>query len=266
MTETPESIPTSTPTATTAVIRPPGPSPIRIAIVGAGLVAILAGAAMTMAANRPAGAVVPTAPGTASVLANGLDDAMMALGERGPGHGMLGGGITITAINGSSLSLKTADGWTRTIAVTSDTKITKSGATIAVGDLKVGDEIQFEQTRKDDGTYTIDAIAVVLPHLGGEVTAVSGSTITVSQPDGTSATIKVTSDTTYRVGTNESAALSDVKVGMFVHAEGTKNADGSLTASAVVAMAAGTDGFGPGHHGDHGWPNDNDSGNGSTNG
>ena len=55
-------------------------------------------------------------------------------GFGGPGFGRGGfgfGGITITAIDGSNLSLKTEDGWTRTIAVTSDTAVTRAGKTIA---------------------------------------------------------------------------------------------------------------------------------------
>ena len=54
--------------------------------------------------------------------------------------------------------------------------------------------IGFRQTLEDDGSWTIDAIAVILPHVGGEVTAVDGSTITVEQRDGTSATITIGGD------------------------------------------------------------------------
>ena len=43
----------------------------------------------------------------------------------------------------SFLSLKTADGWTRTITADSSTPITKGGQTIALGDLKVGDQVAF---------------------------------------------------------------------------------------------------------------------------
>jgi hypothetical protein len=56
--------------------------------------------------------------------------------------------ITVTAISGNSISLKTADGWTRTITVDSGTTYSKSGDTIALGDIKVGDEIAFRQTRE----------------------------------------------------------------------------------------------------------------------
>ena len=78
--------------------------------------------------------------------------------------------ITISAIDGSNLSLKTDDGWTRTIAVGSSTTISKGGQTIAVGDLKVGDQIVFGESKATDGSYTITAIKVVLPVVGGQVT------------------------------------------------------------------------------------------------
>ena len=67
------------------------------------------------------------------------------------------GPITIRAINGSQVSLATEDGWSRTIAVTPTTVITKGGQPIAVSDLAVGDRIRFHQTRNADGTYTVNA-------------------------------------------------------------------------------------------------------------
>ncbi len=160
------------------------------------------------------------------------------------------GGITVTAISSSNISLETVDGWSRTITVDADTTYSRSGDEIALGDLAVGDEIAFRQTLEDDGSWTIDAIAVIPPHVGGEVTAVDGSTITVEQRDGTSATITVTDATEYQVN-GDDATLADVEVGMKLVAEGTENADGSLTASEV--RAADPDGFrGPGGHGGRG--------------
>ena len=237
-----------------------GPSPIRIAIVAAGLVAILGGAAITLAENQaaaPDSAGLTTASTDSGIVLN-LDGNVFEFGGPGFGHGGFHD-ITITAISGSNLSLKTADGWTRTIAVTSDTTFEKAGETIALADLEVGDQVHFKQTKQDDGTYTIDAVVVVLPHIGGQVTAISGSTITVEQRDGTSATIKVTSDTTYRVGDDTSAALSDIAVGDFVVGEGTENSDGSLTAARVVSLPDGPfRHHGPGLPGDK--PTDDPSG------
>ena len=169
-------------------------------------------------------------------------------GFGGRGGGFMFGGITVTAISGNDISLETEDGWTRTITVDDETEYSKSGDEIGLADLAVGDRIGFRQTLQDDGTWTIDAIAVILPHVGGEVTAVDGSTITVEGRDGTTSTITVNGDTTYQVN-GDDATLADVEVGMVLIAEGTENADGSLAATEV--KAADPDDFfgGPGRHG-----------------
>jgi Domain of unknown function (DUF5666) len=233
-----------------------GPAPLaRIGLVGAAAAALVAvgilaaGATATPAGTLAAGSDTSGTAGSVHVFDN-RGPGFGGPGFGGPGFGGIrgpGGGITITAISGSNLSLKTADGWTRTIAVDSGTTYSESGNTIALSDLAVGDEIRFQQTHEAGGTYSIDAIAVILPHVGGTVTAASGSTITVDQPDGTSATIKVTADTTYRVSGTAGAALSDIQVGMVLVAEGTHNSDGSLTATAVRAGNPGD--MGPGRHG-----------------
>lgn len=211
----------------------------RIGLVGAAAAAIVAvGILVAGATASPTGTLaVGNGNGNAGAMtlpAAGFPDRdRMGPGfGRGPGFG----GITISAVSGSNLALTTGDGWTRTITVDSGTTYTKSGASITLSDLKVGDQIGFRQTREDDGTFTIDGIVVILPHAGGEVTAISGSTITVKHRDDTTATIKATSATDYMVGGDESASLSDVKVGMHLVAEGTRNADGSLTATRVRAV------------------------------
>jgi hypothetical protein len=202
-------------------------------------------------ASAPAGGRVPRGPLSAFGLPFG----------GGPGLGGLGGfglgGITITGVDRSNVSLKTDDGWTRTIAVTADTKITKGGATIKVGDLAVGDHVRIAQTRASDGTYTVNAIIVVLPSLAGQVSAIDGNTMTLTQPGGTTATIHVDSSTTYQVN-GAPGALADIKVGSFIVAEGTQRADDSLDAAVVRSGFGGRGvpggpGFGPsfggGRHG-----------------
>jgi uncharacterized protein DUF5666 len=232
--------------------------PIRIGIVAGLAVLVVIGAVAGMGAS-------PATSPSAAVQGN-LAAAVPAAGtlEAVPLDGGLRGGfgrggfrdITISAINGSSLSLETADGWTRTIAVGSSTTITKAGATIALGDLAVGDQIGFSQEQAADGSFTITAIKVVLPAIGGEVTAVAGDTITVTGRDGTTGTIHVDGDTTYEVDGTTGQALSDVEVGDFLIAEGALRADGSLDADTVHSgLRSGRDGFGPGRG--H-WDNDAD--------
>jgi hypothetical protein len=246
--------------------RKPGPNgsggagrpstPVRIGIVAGTALLVVLGAAVAMGAS-PAPSTAPgasAAPGaTAAPGTTDLDND----GNKGfddHGFGMRGGDggfhdITIASISGSNLALKTADGWTRTITPTSTTTITKAGATITVSDLEVGDQIAFSQTKQTDGTYTIDAIRVILPSVGGQVSAVSGNTITVTQRDGTSATIHVDSTTTYQVEGVTTATLSDIKVGNFVMAQGELRTDGSLDASQVASGFRGGPGRGGHGHG-----------------
>jgi hypothetical protein len=207
--------------------------PVRAGIVAGTAALVIVGAVAAMGASPS-----PSAPGGDANLLGAavpevfVDEMPFASGLRG---GFARGGfhdITISAISGSNLSLETADGWTRTITVGDSTTLTEAGETITLGDLAVGDKIAFAQERQTDGSYSITAIKVVLPTIGGEVTAVSGSTITVTGKDGTTGTIHVDTDTTYEVD-GDAAALADVTVGSFVVAEGTLRADGSLDADRI---------------------------------
>ena len=127
-----------------------------------------------------------------------------------------------------------------------------------MGDLAVGDQVVFSQAKQADGTYTITAIRVILPSVGGQVTAIDGNTLTVTQRDGTTATIHVDSSTTYQVEGVTAPTLSDIKVGAFVMAEGTLRTDGSLDADVVGSGFHGGPGMGGHGGGPHGGP-DNDA-------
>jgi hypothetical protein len=232
-------------------------------VVGAVALAVVGVVAAMGASPSPATGADPSAapaasPNPAASTAPGTTDPQHGMrgwggfGMQGPGRdGSVGPGgfrdITITAINGSDISLKTDDGWTRTMTVGSTTKITKGGAAITVDDLAVGDEIRFAQERASDGTYSVTAIVVVLPTIVGQVTAIDGNTLTVTQPGGTSATIHVDADTTYRID-GATGSLSGVKVGSLLVAEGTQRADGSLDAAAIRS------GFQDGEMGGHRGP------------
>jgi hypothetical protein len=252
-------------------VRGPGGGPHRridagragLLVTAGVLVVIGLAAAMSVVPSAASGADPSASPAPA---ATGAPDSSAAPARPGPkgdrpswnGFGIpfgplgrAGFGDTITAIDGSSLSLKTDDGWTRTITVTSSTTITKAGKTIALGDLAVGDHVRFAQQRNDDGTYTVTTIVVVLPTVVGEVKSIQGDTITVTQPGGTTATIHVGSGTTYQIG-GSSGSLSDIKVGSVVIAEGTQRSDGSLDAQAVRGGQMRPFGPGPGFKGGRG--------------
>jgi hypothetical protein len=234
--------------------RLPGADPIRLAIVAAVAIVLALSAAITMAASPspqaggssrtvPAGSPAPNRRGPSSgfgAFGSGLGPSVAGPGSaRGFGfHSWAGGaggfgalgGATVASIDGSKLALRTADGWTRTISVTSSTKITRGGQAIALAELKVGDTIAFRETKASDGSFTIDAISVVLPQVFGQVTATTSDTITIKQFNGTTATIHVGSSITLRVLGVAKATIASLKVGMTISADGTKAADGSLDA------------------------------------
>ena len=222
-----------------------GRSKLRVGVVSGAAVALAVGAVATSFAASPA----PTTSGTTSGTVpsgQGSTSALLApivLGEPG---GDLGGDvdlgrfggpggfreITIAAISGSSITLTTDDGWTRTVTVDGDVELTKGGQAIALGGLAVGDQVRFRQTRNDDGTYTVEAIAVVVPSVRGEVSEVSASGFKVTTRDGSVWTITVDGSTEYQYGQGD-GTLADVQDGDKVLVLGESSGDNALRALTV---------------------------------
>ncbi|HEX6867519.1 MAG TPA: DUF5666 domain-containing protein [Candidatus Limnocylindrales bacterium] len=214
-----------------------GPSKLRVGVVAGAAVALAVGAVATSLAATPptSGGATGAVPGGAALTI--AADPSVVEDDLSFDHGRLGGpggfrDITISAISGSSVTLTTDDGWTRTITVTDAVDVTKGGQTIAVSDLKVGDEVRIAQTRNDDGTYTVEAIAVVVPSVHGTVSDVASSGFKVTTRDGSVWTITVNGQTTYSYGTG-TGSLADVTNGEEVLVQGTSTADNALTALSV---------------------------------
>jgi preprotein translocase subunit YajC len=161
----------------------------------------------------------------------------LGLGARDGLHGGLFGPITVTAVSGSTISLSTEDGWTRTITVTATTKITKAGQPATLGDVKVGDVVRLAETRNADGTFSIAAVAIVQPATAGTVTAIDADTITITRRDRSTEIIRTTNATTYRVA-DAGSTRAAVTVGSTILATGDRAADGSLTATAIRVVPA----------------------------
>ncbi|MGH2475623.1 MAG: hypothetical protein ACRDIL_10195, partial [Candidatus Limnocylindrales bacterium] len=163
--------------------RPSGPSSLRVGLVGGAAIALAVGiVATSLAATPPPSGNDGSLP--AAITPDlGLEDGIAAFDHGrfgGPGRG----DITITAISGSNVTLGTDDGWRRTIAVTDAVDLTRGGQDVALAALNVGDQVRFAQTRNDDGTYTVTALAVVVPTIRGDVSAVTSSGFKVTTRDG----------------------------------------------------------------------------------
>lgn len=152
----------------------------------------------------------------------------------------------VTAINGNALTVTGFDARTYTITVGNNTTYHRASQTAALSDVAVGSLISAEGTPSSDGS-TLNALAVTiqLPRVFGRVTAISGDTVTVQGPDGTTYRVQLTDATTYSAGPQATAGKSSITVGSGIMAEGTLGSDGTLTALHVdVATGFGSDGKG----------------------
>jgi hypothetical protein len=137
---------------------------------------------------------------------------------------------------------------TKTITVDSNTTYTKGGQSSSLSGIAAGDRIEATGALSSDGnSLTALQVNIELPHYQGQVTSVNGSTIVISDR-GTSRTIEVTADTKYQNGP-DAAALSDVKTGENISAEGSIDSSGKMTATLVQVGHPAVPGVGPGGKG-----------------
>jgi hypothetical protein len=144
--------------------------------------------------------------------------------------------VTVAAVNGSTVSLVTKDGWTKDVDTT-NVVITLDVATKTAADLAVGDTVQVDQTRNANDTYTITGLELVLPQVVGVVGTLGSDSFTVAQMDGTTTTVHVSDTTKWPMAMSGAGAtgLSNLKTGDFVTAQGKLEADGSMDASSVTS-------------------------------
>jgi hypothetical protein len=164
----------------------------------------------------------------------------------------------VTAINGTDITLQDERNTSSTqiIHTSSSTTFTRAGQASSLSAVTVGAEIAAAGAKNSDGSLQAEAVQIVLPHAGGQITAVNGATITVQSRGETqtihlSASTKITSVTFGTSGPTESpATASDLKVGVTIQAAGATASDGSLDAETVKiipARAGFPGGRGPGH-------------------
>jgi hypothetical protein len=178
-----------------------------------------------------------------------------ALGRGGPGRGDkpadgTRAGGQVSAVSGTTISVTKPDGTTKSILTTSATTFEVNGASATLAAVQSGMYLHAEGTTDASGAFTASKVVASTEQpqrgpgrgdkpadgtrAGGEVSAVSGTTISVTGRDGTAKSILTTSATTFTVD-GASATLAEVTVGMHLHAEGSTDASGAFTASKVSA-------------------------------
>jgi len=155
------------------------------------------------------------------------DDQQPRHMQRGPG--VMG---TITAIDSGKITIKTADGQTAQVSTSDQTQFRKDRQAATIADFKVGDMV-FVRGEQKDGVWQAQMIGARTgggpggdfreglgkKFIAGEVTAVSGTKLTIQRPDGQSQDITVDESTSFRKE-GQSITLADIKVGDHVFGRG----------------------------------------------
>ena len=167
-------------------------------------------------------------------LIGGTAGALLA--AHGARDGRCGAGGEITTIEGESITVVGRHDEERTLTVSDETVITfvETQSEGRLADLEVGDTIRVRGQRNDEGTLETTEIHVAPDgdHVGGRVTAVEGTTLTVENREGDVTTITTDDDTQFR-NRDESANLADIATGQHLKAFGTLEDDGSFSAGIV---------------------------------
>lgn len=155
-------------------------------------------------------------------------------GARGPGRGgrqFQGVMGTITALDKSQLTLKTADGKTVTVNLSADTHYRKDAQPAALEDFKVGDMVMVGGDPAGEDTWNARFIATRGANsqqargemgknfIAGEIKTIDGTHLTILRPDGETQTIQVDENTSFRKQ-GESITLADFKAGDHVFGRG----------------------------------------------
>ena len=135
-----------------------------------------------------------------------------------------GYGGTVTAVNANALTIQEPSGRTGTMDVSGSVSVAVGQHVFGVGAWQ-GD------------TLTAQAYEILPDRAGGTVASVSGSSATVTQPDGMTVTVTWTSATAFSAGRGQTASASSVVAGAHIQAEGQLNG-GVLAATRIDVMPA----------------------------
>ena len=160
------------------------------------------------------------------------------------GQGVAG---TIEEIKTDGFTVKTMQGKTVTVKVTSETRFRKDRQDAKFADFKPGDMVMVggepAGERRVDGAVRGVAPGAAAARgdmqalregmgkqfIAGEVKAIDGTKLTIARPDGQTQTIEVDENTSFRKG-RESITLPDIKVGDQVFGRGAVECGGRVRA------------------------------------
>ena len=174
---------------------------------------------------------------------------------QGPGGGRQGGGRfanltrvsgTIDSVSPDSMVIKTDDGKTVTVAITSDTRFRKNREEAKISDFAKGDHVMVgAQPGSDSSKLTarfvgsgmgmgpggpgsggppsaeqMQQMGLGTKFIAGEVKSIEETKLTILRPDGQTQVIQADENTSFQNEKRESVTLADIKVGDHVMGRG----------------------------------------------
>ena len=141
---------------------------------------------------------------------------------------------TVTSVSGPTIAARARNGATFTITTTSATTFKEAGSTVALSAVQANEHIRVLGIRNQAAkTIQAKSVVIVLPSVTGVVTAVNGSTLTVTGRNAVRSTITLGGNAKIEQA-GQSATAQAISVGSLVTAQGTVGSDGTFTALRVI--------------------------------
>lgn len=155
------------------------------------------------------------------------------------------GGELVTSVSGDTITLDTPRG-VKTVSVNSATVYKHGAAKATLADVKPNEIVRVQLVDPKAANGVAKTITIEIAHVAGYVTAVNGSTVTITDRGGFTRTVQESSATVYR-DAGAAGTTSEVTVGKFIRAEGNVDPNGTTldatrisTGRAKPATAAGS--------------------------
>jgi hypothetical protein len=182
--------------------------------------------------------------------------------RRGGGMGFMGMGApvhgTVTAISGTTFTIKDEQGESYQVATSPNTHIMKDRQPVKAADIHVGDVVMAGGD-VDEKAHTVGAVFLAVldaeqvqrmkqaradfgkTWTAGKITAINDLKITIERPDKVSQTVSVDENTSFRKH-RDSITLAEIKVGDMITARGALQ-NNAFLASQLSVVEPGQRGF-----------------------
>lgn len=129
-----------------------------------------------------------------------------------------------------------------TIKFDQSTKVTRDGATVALKDIQVGNHIEGSATKQSDGSYVGEILTLTAGRNGGQtcnglagkIQSIDVATRTITLASAKNGTFKVILKSDAKITVNgKEAKIDQLKANQMAWFDGTKNEDGTYTATSM---------------------------------